>query len=98
MLVGLGHATWKGSMHETGDPTLAPQARVGAAQTHNGYRLWSAKCPGVSAQDAHHLMVGVADAWGAVVKLFHRHLGIPCEDLADLGHHFILAQPGWYAN
>ena len=41
VLVSLGHTAWKGPMHETGDPALAPQARVGAAQTHDGYRLWS---------------------------------------------------------
>src|SRR5262245_14671579 len=85
-------------MHETGDATLAPQARVGATQTHNGGRLWSAERPGVGAQDAHHLVVGVADAWRAVVELFHRYLGIPREDLANLGHHLVLAEPGWYTN
>src|SRR5262245_4146526 len=98
MLVSLGHAAWKGPVRETGDPTLAPQARVGAAQTHNGCRLWSAECPGVSAQDAHHLVVEVADARRAVVEFFYRHLGIPREDLADLGHHLVLTQPGWHAN
>src|SRR5438132_3601548 len=85
-------------MHETGDPTLAPQARVGAAQTHDGCWLWSAEGPGVGAQDTHHLVVGVAEARRAVVDLFHRRLGIPREDLADLGHHLVFAQPGWHAN
>ena len=54
--------------------------------------------PGVGAQDAHHLVGGIADARRAVVELFHRRLGIAREDLADLGHHLVLAQPGWHAN
>src|SRR5262249_22301861 len=98
VLIGLGHAAWKGPMYETGDATLAPQARVSAAQTHDRYRLWSAELPGISAQNAHHLVVGVADTRRAVVELFQRRLGIPREDLADLGHHLVFAQPGWHAN
>src|SRR5262249_4893830 len=95
VLIGLGHAAWKGTMHEGGDAALTPQTRVGATQTHNGGWLWPAESPSVGTQDAHHLVVGIADARGAVVQLFHRRLGIACQDLVDLGHYLVLAQPRW---
>ena len=85
-------------MPASGDAALAPQACVSATQTHDGCRRWADQGHGVGAQDAHHGVVGVAEARRAVGERFHRRLGIARQDLLDRGPHSLFAEPRGHAN
>jgi hypothetical protein len=55
---------------------------------------WADQGHGVGAQDAHHGVVGVADARRAVGERFHRRLGNARQDLVARGPHALFAEPG----
>src|SRR5687768_13374377 len=81
MFVTRSHTGWKRPIHIGWHADIAPQPRIGAAETADGLRFGATERLGVGLNHPNHLMFWITPTRRTVVHLFIRDLRVGADNI-----------------